>query len=314
MSVRSAERSKAVRLAWEREQELVSKGKCTRDWTRQQQQDILDPDKGKAYDDKGRAFEGQHMKCVKLYPEYADDPDNIQFLTKDEHLEAHRGSWNNPTNGYYDPITKSVSEFGEDELIPCEIVDLSNPIVAAILTEQTEKNADEARTAEKKEETHAKAFETRDLDADQSTAKTENKSAGVESAPKPLGTINASKRGNGFINGLKSVGRFIVEHPQESIQIAGVVAMGLANGISLIRGQDNNRINSDKSTNDFSTNLSSNVPDKSDMASTIADIVEKATRSSPHEHEVPGHKQRYHTKDGVVWRDKDPYSRGRKKS
>ena len=112
MSRRTAEANKAIRLAWEREQALVSEGKGTRDWTKEQQQDILDPDKGKAYDDKGRAFEGQHMKSVAEYPEYQGNPDNIQFLTKDEHLEAHKGSWQNPTNWYFNPDTKEFVDFG----------------------------------------------------------------------------------------------------------------------------------------------------------------------------------------------------------
>ena len=42
------ERNKAIRLAWEREQGLVSEGKGTRDWTEEQQKDILDPEKTKA--------------------------------------------------------------------------------------------------------------------------------------------------------------------------------------------------------------------------------------------------------------------------
>ncbi len=35
-------------------------------------------------------------------------------------------------------------------------------------------------------------------------------------------------------------------------------------------------------------------------------------RSSPKEHIVPGHGQHYHTKDGVIWKEKDPYPRGGK--
>lgn len=128
MSRRTAEANKAIRLAWEREQALVSEGKGTRDWTKEQQQDILDPDKGKAYDDKGRAFEGQHMKSVAEYPEYQGNPDNIQFLTKDEHLEAHKGSWQNPTNWYFNPDTKEFVDFGEGEPVQCKIIDLNDPI------------------------------------------------------------------------------------------------------------------------------------------------------------------------------------------
>ena len=34
------------------------------------------------------------------------------------------------------------------------------------------------------------------------------------------------------------------------------------------------------------------------------------THASPQEHIVPGHGQHYHTKDGVIWKEKDPYTRG----
>ena len=125
MSRRTAEANKAIRLAWQREQDLVRSGKGTRDWTEQQQRDILDPEKGKAYDDRGRAFEGQHMKSVEKYPEYQGDPANIQFLTKDEHLDAHMKNWHNPTNGYYNPVSKQVLYFGRRKYIPCPIIELA---------------------------------------------------------------------------------------------------------------------------------------------------------------------------------------------
>lgn len=48
MSRRTSESNKAILAAWNKEQELVREGKGTRDWTPEQQQDILD--KGKAYD------------------------------------------------------------------------------------------------------------------------------------------------------------------------------------------------------------------------------------------------------------------------
>ena len=78
MSRRTAESNKAILAAWNKEQELVQEGKGTREWTPQQQQDILD--KGKAYDEDGVSFQGQHMKSVEKYPEYQGDPENIQFL------------------------------------------------------------------------------------------------------------------------------------------------------------------------------------------------------------------------------------------
>ena len=51
MPRRTAEASKAILAAWNNEQVLVQEGKGTREWTPQQQQDILE--KGKAYDDDG---------------------------------------------------------------------------------------------------------------------------------------------------------------------------------------------------------------------------------------------------------------------
>ena len=33
-------------------------------------------------------------------------------------------------------------------------------------------------------------------------------------------------------------------------------------------------------------------------------------RSMPGENDVSGHRQRYYTKDGVIWKDKAPYHRG----
>lgn len=127
------ERNKAIRKAWEKEQLLVQEGKGTRDWTSEQQKDILDPTKGKAYDDQGRAFEGQHMKSAAEYPEEQGNPDNIQFLTRDEHLEAHKGSWQNPTNWYYDPVTKEFFDFGEGPVIPCNIIILSDPLCIPVI-------------------------------------------------------------------------------------------------------------------------------------------------------------------------------------
>ena len=96
MSRRTAESNKAILAAWNKEQELVQEGKGTREWTRKQQQDILE--KGKAYDEDGVAFQGQHMKSAEMYPEYQGAPGNIQFLTRAEHLEAHNGNWRNPTD------------------------------------------------------------------------------------------------------------------------------------------------------------------------------------------------------------------------
>lgn len=73
------------------------------------------------------------MKSAAEYPEYQGDPNNIQFLTRDEHLEVHKGSWQNPTNWYYNPETKEFVDFGENKPIPCSAISLSEPIYSLLL-------------------------------------------------------------------------------------------------------------------------------------------------------------------------------------
>ena len=126
MSRRTAEASKAIRQAWVREQQLVQEGKGTRDWTPEQQQDICNS--GKAHDVDGRAFEGHHMQNAVSHPEYQGDPENIQFLTHDEHFAAHNFNWQNPTNGYYDYTSGKTLDFGNQKYVPCNILELSEPI------------------------------------------------------------------------------------------------------------------------------------------------------------------------------------------
>lgn len=70
-------RYQAVR---KREQQLVWEGKGTRDWTREQQRDILNLKKGRAYDDLGRAFEGQHMKALLNTPRIWETRTIFSFL------------------------------------------------------------------------------------------------------------------------------------------------------------------------------------------------------------------------------------------
>ena len=127
MSNRTAEASKAIREAWERERTFVSTGFGTRDWTREQQLDIIY--KGKAYDEDGKAFEGHHMKSAEKYPQYQGDANNIQFLTRTEHKAAHGGDFHRPTNGYYDYISKTTTCFSDKEgPRPLKEIQLTNPI------------------------------------------------------------------------------------------------------------------------------------------------------------------------------------------
>ena len=127
MSNRTSVANKAIALAWERERQLIQEGKGTRDWTPEQQKSILE--KGKAYDDDGKAFEGHHMKSVEAYSNYQGNADNIQFLTRDEHRAAHNGDFRNPTNGYYNPSTNTTKEFDNGKISPCKVINLTNPVI-----------------------------------------------------------------------------------------------------------------------------------------------------------------------------------------
>lgn len=114
----SNERQRAVRNAWKEEKERVKSGQGTRDWSPAQQKELIQRGAVSGY-------EGHHMKSVSLYPEYAGDSKNIQFLSEEEHFEAHQGNYHNATNGYYDPETQTMNEFNGDELIPTQASELS---------------------------------------------------------------------------------------------------------------------------------------------------------------------------------------------
>lgn len=142
MSRRTAEADKAIREAWKKERELVLSGEGTRDWTPEQQISIIE--KGKVYDEDENAYEGHHMKSVVAYPEFQGDANNIQFLSRFEHKNAHGGKFSNSTNGYYDPITHITTPFQKDSLIPCKIIKLSNPIEKTKIIAQEKTRNDES--------------------------------------------------------------------------------------------------------------------------------------------------------------------------
>ena len=291
MSRRTAESNKAILAAWNKEQELVQKGKGTREWTPQQQQDILD--KGKAYDEDGVAFRGQHMKSAEMYPEYQGEPGNIQFLTRAERLEAHNGNWRNPTNWYFNPLTKEKIDFGDGPFIPCEIIQLQEPVV-------TVPNDDSSFKEQKSEENIQSDKPEYVLNQNKEVDKITDKKPNTVGSLK----VQAPKKSNLFVRGLKSVGRFIVEHPAESLEIAGVVIGGAAKAISYFRGSGSS-ISAHRTIPQNDSNSTS-----SGIAEKVADIVELTNRSMPGENDVSGHRQRYYTKDGVIWKDKAPYHRG----
>ncbi len=283
MSRRTAESNKAILAAWNKEQELVQEGKGTREWTPGQQRDILE--KGKAYDEDGVAFQGQHMKSAEMYPEYQGDPGNIQFLTRAEHLEAHNGNWKNPTNWYFNPVTKEKLDFGDNPFIPCEIIDLPEPVMRPSVTSEAieEKKPDSIKEVDTKKESRIK------LEPD--TVK-----VNATNTVKP-DTMPAGGFGNKMVN-------FCNRHPVLTEIVKAGVGAVLAGLVAKIKEVVNGGHSGSGNSGSFSYSNDDVLVDNP-----CTDI--SIERSSPEEHMVKGHGQRYHYKDGSVrWKEKDPYSRG----
>jgi len=103
-------RSKGVRGAWKRERELVKQGRGTRQWTQKEQRELL-------RDGRVKGYQGHHMKSVSKYPQYADNPSNIQILCtkkgKNEHLAAHQNNYRNAADGRYNVKTGKIRQLGE---------------------------------------------------------------------------------------------------------------------------------------------------------------------------------------------------------
>ncbi len=306
------ERNKAIRKAWEKEQGLVQEGKGTRDWTKDQQASILDPNKGKAYDDQGRAFVGQHMKSAAKYPEYQGNSENIQFLTYDEHLEAHKGSWQNPTNWYYNPITKEYTFFGDNGPTPCNIIDLSDPFVRVPEPIQRPSETAEASRNE------GKVNNSGNEQAKKVTPIKSSTETASEAKTPPKGSKSFGER---IMNALESVKGFSERHPVLTgvFKVVGPAAAAFAASAIVNRGKGSGSSSDgpgSSSTNDYFSSSSdddySDFLDKDNYDDSSDGIDYPEERSSPKEHMVPGHGQHYHTKDGVIWKEKNPYSRGGK--
>lgn len=324
MSRRTSEASKAIRAAWLKEQELVAEGKGTRNWTPEQQKEILEL--GKAYyhsenpDDinDGKAFEGHHMKSAEAYPEYQGAPENIQFLSRPEHKEAHGGDYRNPTNGYFDPVTKTTRNFGDNIFEPCEIIKLSDPIVSLndvveVSLETTEislKNVERSFEEEQQKNTHI------------SKKPSASKIPAPKSSPKAREGI-----GELIMKALKVAKGFSKNHPVLTgvLKAAGVTFVAVGTEVIANRGKGSGGNSRSVSSDNYFSSSSDNhnievsksddydddgVDDYDDVSLTDRDNPE--VRTSPKEHTVSAHGQHYHTNDGLIWKEKQPYPRGGK--
>ncbi len=298
MSTRDkALRDKAIRLAWKREQDLVKEGKGTRDWTPEQQKDILE--RGKVYDEDGKAFVGQHMKSAKAYPDYQGNPDNIQLLSEKEHLDAHDGNWQNPTNWYYDPVEETKTLFGEDELIPCEIICLSNPIVfpEIEIPNESRESVQNGTT----ETPHNKAPPTSKEPITDSCPlatpqSTESSSHLVEPIVEPKGESFIIKGFHRFMNAYRN---FESEHPYVIMgakaaaeiaveYIAPIVVSSAFDGIASKANKSHPKtVGTIKTTKTVASNPIRSAPinnKASDIIAEVADNIKKGTHASPVEH------------------------------
>lgn len=262
MSRRTVEASKAIRLAWEREQELVREGKGTRDWTEEQQKDILNPDMGKAYDEDGKAFEGHHMKSAEAYPEYQGNPENIQFLSRTEHIQAH-GGWRKPTNGYYDYTTGITYDFDEDGFIPCEIIELSNPVItinpcnidtSVESTDQPDKQQSSGTDPPIKDTQYSVVEDTSVHDSVRSSHR------------------NQISKGN-VIDGFKNVANAVKDFSEKHPVLTTVAGVGLGLTVTAVAGKViDSKIKTNQSGN---THRLLNNQTLKDVAETVVDVASK---------------------------------------
>ena len=285
MSRRTAEASKAVLAAWEKEKELVKNGKGTRDWTPEQQKDILT--KGKAYDENGFAFEGQHMRSVEKYPEYQGEPANIQFLTRSEHLEAHDGNWQNPTNWYFDPVTKEKLHFGEGPIIPCKIIQLTR------IGNRYDSNPEIIRH-------HDKEYK--------SSTTQQNKTKKVAGDRVKKNSFWKLKVKPIFKNIYNTTIDFCRDNPEVVVEIIG--AFLLAGGKTLLKNGKSSDSNIHDTSSQYYTEDEFGDIENYTESESVGRL--QGPHNSPEEHIVKAHGQRYHYKDGSVrWKEKHTYSRGK---
>ena len=308
MSRRTSDASKAISEAWKQEKERVLEGKGTRDWTPEQQQAIIEM--GKAYDEYGKAFHGQHMKSVEKYPEFQGYADNIQFLTQQEHLAAHRGKWTNPTNWYYDPVTHVFTDFGEGMYIPCAVIDLSYPVNRIDLNdEKTEDNRPE-KANQKESASYSKE------------SKQTSSHKFSDTKPKPTEEKTGFlSRAKGLLKKAVAGGKKAVQWGVEHKELIGAIAVGIST-VAVAKTKTVNNSSASDSTDsqndntypsdDFGGSYSEKTDEDSFDVEEHDDIENETTEKPYTPNDVSAHRERYHLKDGtVVWREKQPYPRGK---
>ena len=136
----------------------------------------------------------------------------------------------------------------------------------------------------------------------------------IVSTDKP--SPKASKSfGEKIMDTIEAVRNFGVRHPVLTRVLETAVAVGAGVAIANSNSSSGGGLDA-ASLGDYSSSSSNDgytdslVADISDDSSSGRDYPDE--RSSPEEHTVQAHRQRYHTKDGVIWIEKETYPRGGK--
>lgn len=245
------------------------------------------------------------MKSAEMYPEYQGDLGNIQFLTRTEHLEAHNGNWRNPTNWYFNPVTKEKLDFGDGPFIPCNAIRLPEPIVQ-INVSQGNKAAEvfeEKKNAIRIEKQIQPNIEHK------GTPMINN----LQSIPKPKKGL-----GNTVRKAVNAVVDFSNRHPvlTNIVKIVGVVGLAAATdvfskSVSSSSGSDSEEYNYNPSSGNGNSSFDDTHKDVYNDDTSDNDY--SVERSSPKKHTVRPHGQHYYKNGERVWIKKDSYPRGGKK-
>lgn len=114
-------REKGVSLAWKYEKaDIQMGGRGSGHWNKAQRAEILN---SKTHTVRGR--HGHHINNVNDHPEEQTNPDNIKFLSRTKHLEAHEGDWKNSTEGKMIDKEKMLRRTNLRRVIKNEVVGIA---------------------------------------------------------------------------------------------------------------------------------------------------------------------------------------------
>jgi len=318
MSKRTSKASRAIASEWANEKIRILEGKGTRNWTPEQQRDILS--KGRAYDEDGKAIEGHHMKSAEAFPEYQGDTGNIQFLTRTEHRSAHSGYFQNPTNGYYDPITGETSDFDIESYVPCQVIELSDPVVKV---DDLQYNHNCIEIEKEFGTDITKTLEVDSQSANISNKNSTNNKQNIE-CPRPINTasntVNPKRK---KVSPLLEIVAHKLGYKSKTLMLydLGIKAINILPTVVSIAA---NHAISNKSTKKYrlkssvvkamknKARSSTNIKTSKHATPIIPTPSTPTARPSPQGHTVKSHGQHYNVDGKREWKVKDSYSRGRK--